>query len=540
MIRKKFLILMIAVCTASAGVGYAQQRRAAPVRKAAPRAGKPVARPAPSRPAVPVTDRELQTALNLAKTGDYLGASSRLFVMTRNPKFADQRIRIKYILGLMLFEMKMYQVSAFQFVDVVRSGDKRYTKQALQKLSFAADILNDDTLINYAIGKVAVEEFPRENQDMLRYRIGEYFQRKESWDQAVGSFSKVPANSPYFAKSKYLEGLAHVKRNDLNAALQAFQTLLESRQGMPVTDVNRVSAIMGMARVLYQSKKWDQAVDFYRQVPRDTDMWHDSLFEISWAHMRGAQFRSVLSSLHSLHSPYYEDFYLPESILLRGIVYLYICQYDEMEKSLALFERIYQPIQNRLDDFTRTTTDPVVYFNELERVIRNFNLLKANTEARRGYRIPFLVARDIGREGDFRRVYAYINKLREELQIVNSQPPQWRKAVVGTYSTNLLKGRLETSIKLAGNMVRAHMVNMRLELADMFEQYNFGRYEMLNGKKEALKKKIQGKGVVSAQVDDAQNRDFYIQNGYEYWPFRGEYWLDEIGDYHYLGTQGCE
>jgi hypothetical protein len=83
-------------------------------------------------------------------------------------------------------------------------------------------------------------------------------------------------------------------------------------------------------------------------------------------------------------------------------------------------------------------------------------------------------------------------------------------------------------------------LTMKQDLTDMFEQYNFARYEMLNGKKEQLKKKIQGKGIITAHVDDSKNRSFYIQNGYEYWPFRGEYWLDEIGDYHYLGTQGCE
>ena len=41
------------------------------------------------------------------------------------------------------------------------------------------------------------------------------------------------------------------------------------------------------------------------------------------------------------------------------------------------------------------------------------------------------------------------------------------------------------------------------------------------------------------QVDEDNQRDFYIQNGYEYWPFRGEYWLDELGNYHYVGTQSC-
>jgi len=61
---------------------------------------------------------------------------------------------------------------------------------------------------------------------------------------------------------------------------------------------------------------------------------------------------------------------------------------------------------------------------------------------------------------------------------------------------------------------------------------------MINGRKEQLKKKIAGKAT--EEVDEKVDRTFYVQNGFEYWPFEGEYWLDEIGNYHYLGKQSCE
>jgi hypothetical protein len=66
----------------------------------------------------------------------------------------------------------------------------------------------------------------------------------------------------------------------------------------------------------------------------------------------------------------------------------------------------------------------------------------------------------------------------------------------------------------------------------------FGK-EMLNGKKQAVKKKVAGKNLPTT-VDEKAERDFYVQNGYQYWPFQGEYWLDELGNYHYVGTQSCE
>jgi tetratricopeptide (TPR) repeat protein len=501
---------------------------------------KSVARPQAVTQSSPSLDAQLQAALNLSKAGDYIAASKKLFSMTRNPQYSGQRMRIKYILGLMFYEMKMYQVAAFQFVDVVRSGDSRYIKQALQKLSIAADILNDDTLINYAIGKVSVEDFPKENHDMLRYRIGEYEMHKDHWDLAAVSLSKVPSNSAYFPKAKYLEGLAHVKRGDLNAALKSYSVLVESRSRFGVTDHSRIAGILGMGRVYYQAHRWDLAMDMFRDIPRDTEEWHESLFELSWAHMRGAQFRSVLSILHSLHSPYYEDYFLPESILLRGIVYLYICKYDEMKKTLNLFEKIYQPVLTSLDSFTAQNTDNMAYFNEIEKVIKNFDTLKANQSARSNYKIPFIVARNIIREGDFKRLDTYISKLRSEQAIISEMPTDWHRSAVGVYADQLVRNRITSTSKVAGSVVRAHMLTMKHDLSGMFEQYNFAKYEMLNGEKEQLKKHMAGKGLATSQIDESKNRDFYIQNGYQYWPFRGEYWLDEIGDYQYLGTQGCE
>ena len=57
---------------------------------------------------------------------------------------------------------------------------------------------------------------------------------------------------------------------------------------------------------------------------------------------------------------------------------------------------------------------------------------------------------------------------------------------------------------------------------------------MLRSKRGFLKKKIAQKAIGRASIEDF-DRSYYIQNGYEYWPFKGEYWLDELGNYHYCG-----
>lgn len=481
----------------------------------------------------------LGQALQLAKSGKYQEASIQLFQLSYSPRYRSRRMQIKYILGLMLYQMKLNQVAAFQFIAVVKDGNNRYLNQALEKLSLAADTLGDDTLLNYAISRVKVEQFPRVHRDMLAFRIGEYQLRNKQYAPAARNFSRVQRNSNLFPKAKYMEGLAYAEANAARRAVAAFDELIQARSGSGVTDSARVAGLMGRARSLYQMKQWDGAIDTYREVPRDTEFWHDTLFESSWAMLRSGRFRSALSNFHSLHSSYYEDAYLPESLLLRAIVYLYICKYDEMEKVLNLFDRLYKPVYKGIDNVLESYRDPVQYFNEVVRVVIDYKKHGDDLDKSK-YNIPFLVVRRILKEGDFQTSYNYIKKLLDEKRALQAMPPQWRASALGKYSQKVVDTRLLKARQRAGRQIRFHLESLKEEMVDLFEQEGFIRYEMINGKKESLKKKIAGKDLPDEQIDQDSSRDYYVQNGFEYWPFRGEYWLDELGNYHYVGTQSCE
>ncbi len=485
------------------------------------------------------SNSELQDALSLAKGGNYEEASLRLFNLSRSPRYSKERMQIKYLLGLMLYDMKMYQAAAFHFVDVVRDGNSSYIKKSLEKLSLAADQLGDVTLLNYAISKVELNDFPADSQDMLRYRIGEYQFRNGELAKSAASFSAVDEGTPLYGKAKYMEALSYATQNKNEMAIRSFNELLSSRNPENITDTTRVAALMGLARSHYQNKEWDQGMSYYRQVPRDTEFYHDALFEISWAQMRAAQFRSVLGNMHALHSPYYEDFYIPESLLLRSLVYMYICQYEEMEKTLDLFEKIYQPVRKDLVDIIKgyKTTDK--YYKEVEKIILGFDKYKKDMGIRKNSGIPFIVARKIMRETDFAKSYDYIKMIDHELKLISEKSSKWRSSPLGMYAKKVLATRAERARENTGVLVKKYVVDIHRDLLELFKQHDFARFEMLNGKKDQMKKKML-KPDAEEKEQEEEDRSFYIQNGYEYWPFQGEYWLDEIGNYYYLGKSRCE
>ncbi len=488
-------------------------------------------------------DANFARANKLASTGQYQEASKLLFQMARSPQYQKNAAQIKYVLALMLFEMKLNQSSAFVFYDLIRQESKanpknKYIRQSLEKLAIAADSLDSDVLLRYAIKQVDEQEFPAGNRDMLYFRTGELKMDEKDYAEAARQFSRVRTGSLFFIRARYNMGLALSEAKDLEKAQSVFEDLADRTKNLGVTDRQHVSALLGRARVLYQRQQFPSAIEAYRDVPRDTEEWHEALFESSWAMLRDGRFRSALSNFHTLHSPYYEDFYQPESLLLRAIVYLYICRYEEMAKVLDLFDHVYKPVTRDIHNILNSGTDDLTFYRELAKVRDNFDAIRSQRVGRRGFQLPFSVARNILKEGDVRRTFDYIGNLEDERRRIDALPISWKTSGIGIYSRKIVEKRLEATRVLAGKQIRRHLVLIENELRDLFEQSGFLRFEMLNSKREALKKEIQGKGL--AKVDGATDRSYYIQNGYEYWPFKGEYWLDEIGNYHYVGVQACE
>lgn len=505
--------------------------KAKPAAKKARPSAKPAARAA-SKTAK--TSSQLQRALDLARNGQYQAAAGALYSLGRRSEFRAERAQIKYILGLMLMEMKLNQTAAYQFVDVIRQKNPRYTKLAVDRLSVVADGLGDDTLLTYAMRRLDVTAIPEANRDMIYYRMGDVKLKDRDPAGAAASFAKVQSGSSYYNQALYGRGLALLEQNRVDEGLSVFRSLLSLRSRAGVTDTNRVAAQMAIARALYQKKDWEGAIEAYAAVPRDHYMWHDALFEQSWAMFQAARFRSTLSNFQSLHSSYYEDFYIPESLLLRSIVYLYICKYDEMEKVLTLFEKTYGPVSSKMRDFVRSTTDPSAYWTEVDKAMQ---LKKGRTGVTT--RLPVIALNNILDQGNIRRAYGYLSALDAEKAKIDENP-SFRSSSIGRYALQIIANRRKSTQLAIGDMAKAHLLNMRAELRDLYEQAGFIRYEMINGKKEALKKKLAGNDLVEETVDEDVDRAFYVQNGYEYYPFKGEFWLDEIGNYHYLGKSSCE
>ena len=483
------------------------------------------------------SSRQLNSALILAKQGNFAEASRRLFDLRSHPDFRNRRGKIYYLLGLMLYKMGLYQVSAFQFSEVISKQDKKYLQPSIEKLiRLTSEILNSDAVLNYSLGRINLKRFPKKYRDQLQLRIGEVQMDNKQFTEAIRSLRGVDQNSLAYPKAKYLEGLAYAENDQLRRAFRSFAKLADSRSRVSVNDSIRATALMGMARISYQLQDWDRAIELYRRIPKDTEQWFDSLFEITWAQLRAAKLRFALGNFHSLHSPYYEANYQPESLILRAILYLYICQYDEMGKTLSFFEKVYFPARQKLRRYMNTNPSPKNIYKDFDQVYQK----NASYQNKEDMKVPYIVAKSILKEGDVKGGMSYITQVRTELEKVQSMSGSWQGSKLGRYAKRLLSKRIQNAQLTVGQNITVHMRRIRKELAQMISQHGLARYEMLNAKKDTLKTKIASKKNKQESIQSQRSRSFYVQGGYEYWPFQGEYWLDELGNYYYLGVNSCE
>ena len=157
-----------------------------------------------------------------------------------------------------------------------------------------------------------------------------------------------------------------------------------------------------------------------------------------------------------------------------------------------------------------------------------------------GSALPSVVMDRVMKNLRFRSLLSYLVKLKEEKGVLDRLPNEWRRDRVGRNANYILNRRIGSTQKQAGKEVRKSLLAVRADLKRLSTSEQYLRYDMLKGKREYLKKKISKKHLDKLQIDERVSRSYYIQNGYEYWPFDGEAWLDELGNYHYLGKQSCE
>ena len=480
--------------------------------------------------------------LNFYKQKNYRQAALLFYKAAYSSPANDKsKLAAKYYLGLTLNKMKLHQVASFPLVSAAQGNNLSVSTKSFEQIVKASDALDDKSLLYYSLKKTKVEDLAEIGKELFYNRLADMYLDDNNPDRAMAELGKVLAINPENEEALYLKGLTFIKKNDPSSAIVNYEKLYKRYQDKPATSVKKAEATMALARSHYNSKHWADAISLYREIPKDNDLYRQAQAELTWSLFRAAQFRSALSVVQSLNTPYYENFYNPEALVLRSLILLFICQTEDLEKSVQLFQKNYLSTLNVLNVWNGSNYSAIEHYKEVEQTLSQLKKIQdGNLPVFKG-RLPFFVLRSILEEPDIKLKVSYLNKIKLEKRSLYVQFQGSQSFL--KFGTKIIDARIKNISAEIGEMIKAQLQEKEVELSEFASQFEFINYEMLNLKKEQAKKKAIASAdapVASPQVNKNDKREFYIQNGYQYYPFQGEFWRDEIGNYQYVGVNRCE
>lgn len=453
----------------------------------------------------------------------------------------DTRGQANYYLGLSLYNLKMYQASSYPMIKVIRSNAKKFRQKALEKLIAISNKLGDQHMLDFAMSKMQVTDLEKLAIDVYYYKLASVSLDKNQLDQAINysimSIQKNPNSEP----ALNLLALSYLKRNETENAIDTYNKLLALYAQKSNSNPKKGYTFLNIARAHFQAKKFEEAAEYYRQISKDNLAYRESLTELGWTYLHLSKLRSALSVIHTLHTPFYENYFEPESLVLRAILLNYNCKFDDAEIAVNTFNENYANTLDILSNWTAQTVTVADAINEINfatEILRTKSASNADLEMRKNYggKIPFKVTRSILRDFRMKNIYDTYILVREESKIANKYFGN-SKTQLRPFLEKIYVGRLnffKNQMALKFNQV---ILANEKNITYYKQQMKFVYYEILEAKKNQFRLKSVAQDVNSP--NEVYNRNFYVKNGFRYWPFQGEFWIDEIGNYQYLGDNLC-
>ncbi|MBX7099543.1 MAG: adventurous gliding motility protein GltC [Myxococcaceae bacterium] len=530
----------------------------------APAAGKKGEKVAPtmSFDAVDVSgksgDRQkLDVALNQFKSENYEQAALTSFELMNDPNMAALAVESQYLLAKSLYRMGLYHSSLGEFSKILSRGPQtKFFKSSLEWLFFISrKTVNEQVVLN-EIAKYSNFEFPERFRNEFRYLLARYYlvrgkaldqvdqkgDANKAFDEVKRLALMIPKGDPFYAKGKYLEGLAYFRENKPESALESMKEVVRvTRQpaGPQTADSRslqslRELAFMQLGRTHYGAKQNRYAIFYFNKVERGNTQWLEALFEGSWAHYRIGQYEQALGNMITLSSPFFKDEYFPEALILKAVIYYENCRYRESTSILEDFERIYGPVQDELDVLTKKDMEAPEYYQVLA------DIQKKNKEAveRKGTdeileRILKLALTD----QDLKKTSDSINELEGEVDGFGSKADAFKFSNLAKTLIEGLKVQRQELIKAAGTMAKGKLEFENEALKQLRGNALRIKFETTDKEKAFLEAQLSSGGKVD--IVKKYKESVAVSDDHLYWAYFGEYWRDELGTYQYTLTKGC-
>ncbi len=492
-------------------------------------------------------------------------------VLSGNDDSVATKQEAQFLMARALFAMGYYSASKNYFGQIVEEGEShRYYKTTLKWLVALQLKLPESAGVLPLIGKYKEDYFEdpslAQYAPKLFYFLGRYYYMVEGQlEKALKIFEQVALRKSmeeYYIRAKIFQGVILVRLNKPVQALEKFRKVLkfaEKHPGMPGMDKYIEFTNLSLARVYYQAgrvaigrylqtrklkfaklaeKYLTLSIKFYELIPEKSPHWLQSLFEESWAYfILDAQLRKVfkrdyggfqkaLGNIHTLNAPFFENYFFPESLILKSVIYVTNCRVNSALESISEFEKVYPKLQESVREIAvKHKEDDDAYYAYIMKILSGKK--KMDPKLHRLVRYQFT-------DKTFKRELAYLNELQHELKQLNASSPDWKDSNIAKDVMEDLNFQLIATQERIAQIARERMKRLDDLLTKLVGQSMDIRIEINNLKLKKLSAKAMESKTIQVQILNVNVDDEHVL-----WPFTGEYWKDELGYYRFVVYSSC-
>jgi hypothetical protein len=489
------------------------------------------------------------------KWGDAASALYRVFKGETGDDEGNKQLA-QYHLAISLYRLKLYQGAYGIFSEIADKPNHLKFNETLLWLAKLATDLPEPADIVERVGKyndAQIDKFNNQNQQelywQLNYLLGRYKYRSRQYDDALRLFGKVSRDSKYYIKAQFFSGISNVQLRRSIPAVQSFQRIVgaidEGVQGADLDEERmRDLAFLSMARTYYSASvaldesnspkinesKLSAAVKYWNKVDQGSEYWLDALFEESWAYFMAGDYAHALGNIHTIESPYFPNSYYPEAEILKSVIYFSNCQYDDAETIVARFQTQYQPIYDELSKtlkrFQGDDQDEPFY-----KFLKQVRDGKADLPPR----IKTVAENALG-DRQLLRHLQYVQVLDDEQRRFGKAPASFRDSPLGNDVKDAMQLARDIAVRNAGQLARERYQRNLDELNEHLRDSAKILIDITAAKRNQLDAAIAGSQITA---QESERNIVKLDEEHVIWPFKGEYWRDELGFYRQTITSKC-
>ncbi|MFH2007253.1 MAG: hypothetical protein ABI333_11750 [bacterium] len=439
-------------------------------------------------------------------------------------------LEASYGLGRAFFGVNMYQAASGYLVEVIRRGPT--TPRFDSAVSLLQRIVDKLEFVHPVIALLAAFESelkgrPRAWLDEYHYFLGEFYERYDNAKKALHHFGSVSKAAKRYPAARYHLGLIYTGNKKARTAVRFFREALAAAKVAKNRSVADLAS-QALARLAFEIGSFRAAAHFYQRIGRRSRAFARAQYELAWTQVMSEKYRRALGTIHGLRSPFFQQEYFSDLLVLEAATYLNICRYREAKQTLKRYDKRFNTIVGQIRKYLARRPSETQLYLEVRR------LATRSPQAVLPRLVLYALVADVGfyrtlktaQQLELERTLAAKHLSGKARRAVQSDLNKRHKIYMQRVGLEIRRRLRDILVQQDTVKVKADEIGLEVELAEKSQL-------------EAARRKLQAGRTDKTQRQLPRTLRLQLRPGQQTWPFEGEYWLDEIGRFRSRLRAAC-